>query len=96
MTACDARPRQVLRTSDVAPAAPGASQPASVTCVADTPARGPSTWRVRRGDSLRSIARDVYGDERQWTEIARANPDRVTREGVVRAGVELTIPWEAR
>lgn len=54
--------------------------------------RAPKTWLVREGDSLRRIARKVYGDEKLWKAIADANPGKVGRDDSVQVGVELTIP----
>jgi nucleoid-associated protein YgaU len=65
-------------------------------CVAPEagPKRVPRTWLVRDGDSLRRIARKCYGDEKLWKAIADANPGKIGREDSVRAGVELTIPYD--
>ena len=55
---------------------------------------GRRVWKVRDGDTLRGIARRVYGDEKLWKSIRDANPGRVTEEGGVRAGAELVIPFD--
>ncbi len=48
---------------------------------------------VAPGDSLWSIAEDVYGDGGQWVEIAQANRDLVTGTGdLIRPGLRLRIP----
>lgn len=57
-------------------------------------ASGRRVWKVRDGDTLRGIARRVYGDEKLWKSIRDANPGRVTSEGAVRAGSELVIPFD--
>lgn len=65
-------------------------------CVAPDP-RAPKTaktWLVREGDSLRRIARKVYGDEKLWKAIRDANPGKVGRDGTVAAGIELAIPFD--
>ena len=52
------------------------------------------TYRVREGDSLRSIARRVYGAEHeaQYRRIYAANRDRIRSEGTVYPGQVLMIP----
>jgi nucleoid-associated protein YgaU len=47
---------------------------------------------VRRGDTLRSIARDVYGDEQRWLAIYRANRARIHDPDNLRVGSRLVIP----
>ena len=63
-------------------------------CVVDGGAKPVRTWRVREGDSLRRIAKRVYGDEALWKAIRDANPGKVGPDGAVRAGVELSIPFD--
>ena len=58
--------------------------------------RGPTSWRVGPRDTLRGIAKRVYGDERFASEIARANPSCVGRDGALRAGTDLVLPWVVR
>ena len=55
-----------------------------------------ATHRVARGETLSSIARDVYGDSALWGEIARANPGVVGPTGNVDAGALLVIPFEGQ
>ena len=55
-------------------------------------ARATGTWTVRQGDSLRRIARKVYGDENLWKAIRDANPGKIGREGVILPGTELVVP----
>src|SRR5688572_19520758 len=63
-------------------------------CVIRDPAEAlqPHTWKVREGDSLRGIARRVYGDESLWKSIRDANAKRVGKDGAVKAGMVLVIP----
>jgi len=49
-------------------------------------------YMVQEGDTLASIARKFYGDERQWKRILDANRDRFDAEDRVAAGTELRIP----
>ena len=63
--------------------------------VAEPRTRRPAkTWLVREGDSLRTIARKVYGNESLWTAIRDANRAQLGRDDAIRAGAELTIPFD--
>ncbi|MCE9638172.1 MAG: hypothetical protein K8T90_20915 [Planctomycetes bacterium] len=95
VAACDGRPDRVMTMSDVAPA-PRAGE---TSCLVPAPGADPSaprTWKVRRGDSLRSVAKRAYGDDRFWVEIAAANPRAVDAAGRLREGAELTLPATVR
>ncbi len=50
------------------------------------------TYVVRRGDSLYSIARQVYGDERAWRRIFDANRARLTSPDDLEVGDKLILP----
>ena len=52
------------------------------------------TYRVREGDTLRSIARRAYGreHEEQYRRIYAANRERIRSEGIVYPGQVLVIP----
>jgi len=50
------------------------------------------TYRVRRGDSLSSIAAEVYGDSRQWRKIYEANRDKLGSSPEIKIGQVLVIP----
>jgi hypothetical protein len=52
-----------------------------------------TTWIVRMGDSLPSIAYASYGDQTTWRAIARANG--IDNPFRLRTGTVLTIPPEA-
>lgn len=49
-----------------------------------------SRWTVRDGDTLRSVARQVWGDESLWWMLADANA--LEADAVLTAGTTLTIP----
>lgn len=52
----------------------------------------PDSYEVEAGDTLFSIAAEVYGDGSRWPEIAEANDiDPDAGEGIT-AGQELVIP----
>lgn len=55
------------------------------------PARRTS-YVVKAGDTLGSIAEAVYGDPDRWQEIYRANAGSLGRGGEVKPGQVLTIP----
>jgi nucleoid-associated protein YgaU len=50
------------------------------------------TYTVQRGDSLSKIAKQMYGDAKQWRRIADANKDRIKNPDVIQPGWVLTIP----
>jgi len=52
----------------------------------------PRTYTVRRGDSLATIARRIYGDSEKWKLIYNANRDILNRPNQLRVGQILTIP----
>lgn len=64
-------------------------------CVVDEarPAKAPRTWMVREGDSLRRIAKKVYGDENLWKALRDANPGKVGEGDVITPGTDLVIPF---
>ena len=57
-------------------------------------ARPQRSWTVRPGDSLRRIARELYGDERLWKAIRDANPAKVGRDGAIVVGATLVVPFD--
>lgn len=52
----------------------------------------PRVYTVQAGDTLRSVARRVYGDAERWRTIFDANDDRIQRGGELSAGQKLVIP----
>ncbi|MBI2070510.1 MAG: LysM peptidoglycan-binding domain-containing protein [Elusimicrobia bacterium] len=47
---------------------------------------------VKTGDTLKSLAREYYDDESQWTKIYKANEGRLRRGGETTPGQILIIP----
>ncbi|MFA5141207.1 MAG: LysM peptidoglycan-binding domain-containing protein [Elusimicrobiota bacterium] len=47
---------------------------------------------VKPGDTLRSIAQEVYGSAEGWAELYRANDDRIQRGGELVPGQLLVVP----
>ncbi len=72
-----------------------ASRPAAASGAAPArPARSSDrTYRVRRGDSLWSIAQKVYGDPSRSVDIRNANRRRVGANDRLTEGDELVIPF---
>jgi nucleoid-associated protein YgaU len=62
---------------------PGPAVPASAI---------PSAYTVKSGDTLSSIARQVYGNSGRWREIYEANRDQLPRPESLRPGQVLRIP----
>jgi 5'-nucleotidase len=82
-----------------APSPTPAAQPvvydtAPVMATTPAPAAAPSanggSYTVQRGDTLYGIARQRYGDGKQWQRIAQANPG-VTPQSL-KVGQTLVIP----
>ena len=58
-----------------------------------------TSWRkefelyvVKKGDSLATISRQVYGDTNQWHRIQQANPIVLKNPELVHPGLVLRIP----
>ena len=80
-----------------APAAPATSPtlaPSPTTAPAEpAAAAGPGTYTVQSGDTLPSIASQVYGDANQWTTIYDANRSAIGDDpNLLKTGTQLTIP----
>jgi tetratricopeptide (TPR) repeat protein len=50
------------------------------------------SYKVRRGDTLTSIAADVYGDSAKWREIRDANKRLLGNSQQIKVGQVLVIP----
>jgi LysM repeat protein len=50
---------------------------------------------VRRGDTLSSIAKEVYGSESEWPRILRANRAQLSDPDDIVPGVRLVLPGKA-
>lgn len=71
---------------------PSAATPEQSVMGATSSAHAARRWTVRSGDTLRSIARDVYGDEGRWLAIYRANEERIDDPDALQIGTTLVIP----
>lgn len=73
--------------------APGVSSPATnASRSAGSSAPVARRYVVRAGDTLRSIAVEVYGDEERWETIYRANQAVIGDPDVLEVGSTLVIP----
>lgn len=84
-------------TPTVASGTAGDSQPSGETSTrrdeeAHRAAAPGGTYVVRPGDTLRSIARAVYGRESMYRAILRANRDRLASPNDLRPGMQLELP----
>lgn len=75
--------------SAYAPAASYTPAPAPIA-VEPAPVAGGSSYTVRKGDTLYSIARSRYGDGKQWKRIADANAGIQPQS--LKVGQTLVIP----
>lgn len=92
------------RPTDARPAVPGAeavgppvepsvsvASTVTATAAASDPSV-PSTYTVQPGDSLWSIAEQLYGDGADWASIAQANLGRVMNDGSRFTDPNLIVP----
>jgi len=61
-------------TTKSAPKATVAKQPAADTKKVAAASKSTSTYTIKKGDLLRSIAREKLGDESRWKDIVAVNP----------------------
>ncbi len=71
------------------PVAPAISETPAMAAPAATPAAG-STYVVKKGDTLYSIAKAHYGDGKQWQKIISANPGVDSKH--LKVGQKLIMP----
>ena len=50
------------------------------------------TYTVKKGDTLRSIAKSFYGDSSKYTKIYNANKDKISNPNLIKVGQVLVIP----
>ena len=78
-------------TTTVASSASPSSSPQRASYPMGAGARS-STLRVKKGDTLSAIARQVYGDGASWNRIQEANPIVLKNPDLIHAGLVLRIP----
>jgi nucleoid-associated protein YgaU len=77
--------------ADIAPAAEPATEPAPAPTTET--ANEPTIYYVAAGDSLRSIAEQVYGDQDAWSSIYEANRGLIGPDpDALVAGAALRLP----
>ncbi|MCS7047835.1 MAG: LysM peptidoglycan-binding domain-containing protein [Verrucomicrobiae bacterium] len=54
----------------------------------------PTTYVVKKGDSLWRIAGKIYKNPLKWPRIYRANQDKIKNPHRIYPGQVLTIPWD--
>lgn len=59
---------------------------------AGLPSAATKKYVVKAGDTLTSIAAQMYGDGNLWPKIFEANKDIISDPNVIRPGQELRIP----
>jgi LysM repeat protein len=84
-----------VRTPATATAVTEQAQQAQTTAVRHAAQSVTSTYTVRSGDTLSSIARHFYGTTSKWNWIFQANRSKLSNPNVVMVGQKLTIPNHA-
>jgi nucleoid-associated protein YgaU len=88
-----ARPGDPDGASGSGTGADGASRdPTRSEPLADEPVLPGRVHQVRPGETLYSIARQYYGEDRQYKKIWAANRNRVKDPNKIRIGMKLIIP----
>jgi LysM repeat protein len=76
----------------VLPVIEGAATRGGTAGAATGSGRAGGTWTVRRGETIESISRAVYGTPDRWPDIFAANLDRLDDFTDLRRGMELRLP----
>jgi LysM repeat protein len=50
------------------------------------------TYKIQKGDTLWSIAKEFYGTGKEWRKIYEANKDSISAPGKIKTGMEIRIP----
>lgn len=82
-------PKPAVSTAPEPETTPVASRPVQRI---RTPAPSVRIYKVRPGDTLTRIARDLYGDAAKWRDIYNANRDKMDNENDLQVGQSLVIP----
>lgn len=86
-------PTAAARATPQASPTASPAQPAATTGPAQPPVTAAQTYTVGAGDTLPSIAKEVYGDANRWTAIYDANRAIIGNDpNLVQIGEQLTIP----
>lgn len=65
----------------------------AVSYAAPVQPQGPRTYKVRRGDTLWSVAQKAYGDASRTADIRAANADRLRGSDKLTEGMILVLPY---
>jgi LysM repeat protein len=84
-----------VRTPAKATAVTEQAQQAQTTAARHAARSVTSTYTVRSGDTLSSIAKHFYGTASKWNWIFQANRSKISNPNVVFVGEKLTIPNHA-
>ena len=61
-----------------------------IAAAAPAPAAGGKSYTVKKGDTLFSIAKEVYGNGNQWQRLTAANPG--LSPSTLKVGQKIAIP----
>ena len=73
------------------PLAPAPTQPPAPPAPA-APAQTARTHIVQKNETLSSIAKKYYGDQRKWTTIHQANKTAIPNPNAMKIGLKIVIP----
>jgi 5'-nucleotidase len=66
------------------------AEPAAPASFTGSAHAGGGSYTIQKGDTLYKIAREKYGDGKQWQKIASANPG--LSPSALKVGQKITIP----
>jgi nucleoid-associated protein YgaU len=89
--------RESLGTLTAPPAAPGPPRREERTRLAaepraPKPSPQPKRYKVQRGDSLSTIAKDKLGDASKWRDLHKLNKDKLPDPAKLQVGMVLNLP----
>ena len=80
----------IQQAATVQPVEPAAAASFNAAPAATSAAPDGGSYTVKKGDTLYKIARERYGDGKQWQKIAAANPG--LSPSSIKVGQKLIIP----
>jgi nucleoid-associated protein YgaU len=92
------KPSPTTRPSATAKPAPTAAPPKATAAATPAATSAPTppaatSYTIAAGDTLPSIAQQVYGDANQWRRIYDANKDTIgSNPNLIKPGMQLSIP----
>jgi nucleoid-associated protein YgaU len=81
-----------LLTDQVPASSPAAVAPTNPATQGSLSGSAGRKYVVRPGDTLRSIAARLYGDEARWADLFRANRRAIRNPDALDVGTTLTVP----